>query len=91
MIWLFVTTNVVSLATGLVAGGIIGAVLYYNVGYQRGRDDERHDRIARLTVRAKLSLVAPAPRRLPAAQRDHADAGVLRLVRISRVRKAGRS
>jgi hypothetical protein len=87
MIWVFVSTNAVSFLAGGAACALIVAVLGYNYAYQRGRQDALHDRAARVTVRRRMLALVIAPKPLPAAQRDHADAQVLHLVRIGTVRK----
>jgi hypothetical protein len=77
----------VSFAAGALAGLLIGAVLAYSPGYQRGRQDALADRASRATVRRRMLALVIAPKPLPIAQRDHADAQVLHLVRIGTVRK----
>jgi hypothetical protein len=86
VIALYAAACAVCFATGLVAGTIIGAVLWYGPGYQRGRQDALADRTSRATVRRRMLALVIAPKPLPAAQRDHADAQVLHLVRIGKGR-----
>jgi hypothetical protein len=83
----FIVYTLVILLFGVALGVFIDRFLGFDGAYQRGRRDALADRASRATVRRRMLALVIAPAPLPAAQRDHADAQVLHLVRIGTVRK----
>jgi hypothetical protein len=92
MIVAFVTSNLVTAGMVFVAT----AIVLYNAGRHDERAAYQHQRASTVIVRRRLAAIAvtaavPAPRALPPAKRDHAQAAEIRLLPIGKTPRTGRN